>query len=35
MLGVDHFGKNIEAGTRGAGAKESSADLVLACLGDK
>ncbi len=35
VLGVDHFGKNMESGTRGSGAKESSADLVLACLGDK
>ncbi len=35
VLGVDHFGKTIEAGTRGSGAKESAADLVLACLGDK
>ena len=35
MLGVDHFGKNLEAGTRGASSKEASGDLVLACLGDK
>ena len=35
VLGVDHFGKNMESGTRGSGAKESAADLVLACLGDK
>jgi AAA domain len=35
VLGVDHFGKNAESGTRGSGAKESAADLVLACLGDK
>src|SRR5262249_877428 len=35
VLGIDHFGKNLEAGTRGASSKESSADLVLACLGDK
>jgi hypothetical protein len=35
VLGVDHFGKSIEAGTRGASSKESAADLVLACLGDK
>jgi hypothetical protein len=34
-LGVDHFGKNVEAGTRGASSKESASDLVLACLGDK
>ena len=35
VLGVDHFGKSVEAGTRGASSKEASADLVLACLGDK
>jgi len=35
VLGVDHFGKNMESGTRGSGAKESASDLVLACLGDK
>ena len=35
VLGVDHFGKNLEAGTRGASSKEASSDLVLACLGDK
>ena len=35
MLGVDHFGKNLEAGTRGASSKEAAGDLVLACLGDK
>ena len=32
-LGVDHFGKNSETGTRGSSSKEASADLVLACLG--
>jgi hypothetical protein len=35
VLGIDHFGKSLEAGTRGASAKESSGDLVLACLADK
>ena len=35
VLGVDHFGKNAEAGTRGASSKESASELVLACLGDK
>ena len=35
MLGVDHFGKNLEAGTRGASSKEDAGDLVLACLGEK
>jgi len=35
VLGVDHFGKNMEAGTRGASSKEASVDVVLACLGNK
>jgi hypothetical protein len=35
VLGVDHFGKNLEAGTRGASSKEAASDVVLACLGDK
>ena len=35
MLGVDHFGKNLEAGSPAAPAKEAPCDLVLACLGDK
>jgi hypothetical protein len=35
MLGVDHHGKNIAAGTRGSSAKEASVDLVLACLADR
>src|SRR5262249_27182360 len=35
VLGIDHFGKNLEAGTRGASSKEASGDVVLACLGDK
>ena len=35
VLGVDHFGKNINSGTRGAGSKEDFADLVLACLGER
>jgi hypothetical protein len=35
VLGVDHFGKNVESGTRGASSKESASDVVLACLGDK
>ena len=29
VLGVDHFGKNLDAGTRGASSKEASADVVL------
>ncbi|MGC5779832.1 ATP-binding protein [Methylobacterium sp. NFXW15] len=32
VLGVDHFGKALETGTRGSSAKESAADVVLAML---
>lgn len=32
VLGVDHFGKAVETGTRGSSAKESGADVVLAML---
>jgi hypothetical protein len=28
VLGIDHFGKSLEAGTRGASSKEASGDLV-------
>jgi hypothetical protein len=35
VLAVDHFGKSIEAGTRGTSAKEGSADTILACLGER
>jgi hypothetical protein len=35
VLGVDHFGKDANAGTRGGSSKESSGDLVLACLGER
>jgi hypothetical protein len=35
VLGVDHFGKDIHSGTRGGSSKESSGDLVLACLGER
>jgi hypothetical protein len=35
VFGVDHFGKAIETGTRGTSAKEGSADVVIAMLGDK
>ncbi len=35
VLGVDHFDKSLEAGTRGASSKEAAGDLVLACLGEK
>jgi hypothetical protein len=34
-LGVDHFGKLVETGTRGSSAKEGHADVVLALLGDR
>ena len=35
VLGVDHFGKAIETGTRGTSSKEGDVDVVLALLGDK
>ena len=35
VIGVDHLGKNIEAGTRGGSAKEANSDFVLALLGNK
>lgn len=35
VLGVDHFGKAVETGTRGSSAKEAAADFVLAVLADK
>jgi AAA domain-containing protein len=35
LLGVDHFGKELSSGTRGSSSKESSGDLVLACLGER
>jgi hypothetical protein len=34
-LGVDHFGKATETGTRGSSNKEGSGEVVLAMLGDK
>jgi hypothetical protein len=34
-FGLDHFGKNMNLGTRGSSSKEASADLVLATLGDR
>jgi hypothetical protein len=34
-LACDHFGKMVETGTRGTSAKEASADVVIACLGDR
>jgi hypothetical protein len=35
VIGIDHFGKAVETGTRGSSAKEGRADVVLALLGDK
>jgi hypothetical protein len=35
VLGVDHFGKAVETGTRGTSAKEAAADVVLAVLANK
>ena len=35
VLGIDHFGKSAETGTRGTSAKEGAADVVLASLGAK
>jgi hypothetical protein len=32
---IDHFGKNVETGTRGSSAKEGAADTVLAVLADR
>ncbi|MRI57630.1 hypothetical protein D8770_27505 [Methylobacterium sp. DB1607] len=35
VLGVDHFGKAADTGTRGSSAKEAAADVVLAMLADR
>jgi hypothetical protein len=35
VLGIDHFGKVVEVGTRGSSNKEGHADVVLALLGDR
>jgi len=35
VVGIDHFGKVIETGTRGSSAKEGAADTVLALLADR
>jgi AAA domain len=35
VIGIDHFGKAIEAGTRGSSAKEGAADAVIALLADR
>ena len=34
VIAVDHFGKDISAGTRGSIVKESSADFILSTLGE-
>jgi hypothetical protein len=35
VFGVDHFGKDPNTGTRGTSAKEGSADVVIAMIGDR
>jgi hypothetical protein len=35
IFGIDHFGKIVDAGTRGSSAKEGGADTVLAALADR
>jgi hypothetical protein len=35
VLGVDHFGKDANTGTRGSSAKEDYADTVLCLIGDR
>jgi hypothetical protein len=35
VMGVDHLGKNVDAGARGGSAKEANSDFVLALLGNK
>jgi len=35
VLGVEHFGKTIEAGTRGTMTKEDRSDAVLALIGER
>ena len=35
VLGVDHFGKAMETGTRGSSAKEARADVVMSILASK
>ena len=35
VLAVDHFGKDINAGTRGSVVKEASADVIFATLGER
>jgi hypothetical protein len=35
VIGIDHFGKVVETGTRGSSAKEGAADVVIAVLADR
>ena len=35
VIGIDHFGKVVETGTRGSSAKEGAADTVIALLADR
>ena len=35
VIGIDHFGKVVETGTRGSSAKEGAADTVIAVLADR
>jgi hypothetical protein len=35
VIGIDHFGKTVETGTRGSSAKEGHADVVLALLAER
>ena len=35
VVGIDHFGKVLETGTRGSSAKEGAADVVIALLADR
>ena len=35
VLAVDHFGKNLDSGTRNSSVKEDSVDAVLALLGER
>jgi hypothetical protein len=35
VVGIDHFGKVVETGTRGSSAKEGAADTVIALLAER
>jgi hypothetical protein len=35
VLGIDHFGKDVNVGTRGNSAKEGHTDVVIALLGER